>query len=244
MKEVINNSSVNLYLNKSDKITLILETNKVKIDYSLDNGEYNILIFNNINGPVEITETGKIINSTVSITYIDLNNFNFKQVNELQVYKDSTLNIHSIYLGINSKDIRFDITNMEFNSLVEITNNVVALDDADFCMDVIGNIKKGAKNSKCHQSSRCLTFGVPKKAKILPVLNIDENDVEASHSLSSGTIDENVLFYMNSRGLTKKDSLKLLLVSYLMPDEDFYKGFDSLELKEIADRKVSEACSM
>ena len=145
-----------------------------------------------------------------------MNDYTFKQNCNIDVNRDSNLVINSIYLGINSKNIKFDIYNKGINSIVEITNNVVCLNDTDFELNVIGNIIKGAKNSKCHQKSQCLTFESPKKAKVLPVLNIDENDVEASHSLSCGTIDEEVLFYMNSRGLNKKESLGLLLVSYCL----------------------------
>lgn len=242
MKYIIKEKSFDLKLNKSEKVTLILETNKLNINYDLKDGEIDILIFNNTQSDIEINETGTIKNATVKITYLDLNKYNFIQNNKLEVYKDSSLNIHSIYLGVNTKNIKFDITNKESYSSLDIYNNVVALKDSDITLEVIGNIVKGAKSSKCHQASRCLTFEEPKKAKVLPVLNIDECDVEASHSLSSGTIDEEVLFYMNSRGLNKKESLGLLLVSYLLPSEDFYKEFDALDLKEIADKKVEEAC--
>ena len=78
---------------------------------------------------------------------------------------------------------------------------------------------------------------------MLPVLNIDECDVEASHSLSSGTIDEEVLFYMNSRGLSQTNALSLLLHSYLMPDDEFYKIFENGEMiKEKAASKVENIC--
>lgn len=242
MKTVINDSNYQLKLNKSDNVVLIVETEKLNVNYDLQDGDFNILVFNNNNDDLCLNETGVVKNANVKITYLDLNKANLIQENTIEVYKNSTLNVHSIYLGINNKQIKFDITNKESYSEVNIYNNVVALKESDIALEVIGNIVKGAKSSKCHQASRCLTFEEPKKAKVLPVLNIDENDVEASHSLSSGTIDEEVLFYMNSRGLNKKESLGLLLVSYLLPDEEFYKEFDALELKEICDKKVEEAC--
>ena len=84
-----------------------------------------------------------------------------------------------------------------------------------------------------------------KRARVLPVLNIDENDVEASHSLASGTIDEEILFYMNSRGMDKKDALNLILRSYLMPGDDNYGSFEQgKEIQERAISKVDEICSM
>lgn len=234
-----------LELSNSSTVTLFIESSKLNINYQLENGDFKILVFNNTSCDVELNESGFIRNGTLKITYIELNNYKYKQNCKIDVYKDSSIDINSIYLGIDNKNITFDIYNKEVNSSTFINNNVVCLNNADFELEIIGNILKGAKNSKCHQKSQCLTFEAPNKAKVLPVLNIDENDVEASHSLSSGTIDEEVLFYMNSRGLDKKEALGLLLVSYLMPSEEFYKEYeDGLLIKEIADKKVSELCSM
>ena len=236
------NSDFNLSLNESSDITIVYDAS-LKIHFDLKDGDYNILIFNNANSSVDLFEDGDISNANVNITYLELNDYPFSQNNNLKVHRNSTLNINTIYLGINDKKIKFDTYNLESESLVNINNNVVCLDDADFSLEVVGNIVNGAKACQCHQKSQCLTFGVPKSAKVLPVLNIDENDVEASHSLSSGTIDEDVLFYMNSRGLDKKDALSLLLTSYLMPNEEFYSKFeDGLKLKEIADKKVESIC--
>ena len=238
------NKELTIKSDGSDVITIVLigDTN---INYELNNGVYKLLVFNNSNNDITINEDGIINNSEVEINYIDLNDYKFVQNNKIVVNKNSSLTINSTYLGTNIKNIDFDLINNQNNSLVNISNNVVCLNGADFNLNVVGEIVKGAKNSKCFQKSRCLTFESPKAAKVLPVLKIDENDVEASHSLSSGTIDEDVLFYMNSRGLNKKEALGLLLVSYLMPNDEFYKQFEGgLEIKEIADRKVENVCSM
>ena len=232
-----------LDLKESSVLTLILKGGDITIDYHLSDGDYNIIVFNDNDGNVSLQENGYIKNGNVKITYLELNNYSFKQENKLEVYKDSSLIVDSIYLGINHKDIVFDIYNTQSFSEVNISNNVVCLNDCDFSLSVIGNIKKGSTNCKCHQKSRCLTFENPKKAKILPILNIDECDVEASHSLSSGTIDEDVLFYMNSRGLTFSEALLLLIHSYLMPDDEFYKQFENGDLiKEKASKKVETIC--
>lgn len=232
-----------LDLKESSVLTLILKGGDITIDYHLSYGDYNIIVFNDNDGNVSLQENSYIKNGNVKITYLELNNYSFKQENKLEVYKDSSLIVDSIYLGINHKDIVFDIYNTQSFSEVNISNNVVCLNDCDFSLSVIGNIKKGSKNCKCHQKSRCLTFENPKKAKILPILNIDECDVEASHSLSSGTIDEDVLFYMNSRGLSFSQALLLLIHSYLMPDEAFYAQFENGDMiKQKAKMKVETLC--
>lgn len=237
---VINDNSL-YHINES--CTLIFKCKEVNIEYDFINGEFNVLIFNDANSNVSIKDQGHITNSIVKINYLELNNYDYVQNSNIEVNKNSQLFIVSTYLGIENKKIIFDLYNLGSDSLIEITNNVICLDNADFSLDCIGTIKKGAKRSVCHQKSHCLTLDSPKKARVLPVLNIDENDVEASHSLSSGTLDEEVLFYMNSRGLDKKAALGLILRSYLMPNDNYYEGFiDGDVIKDLVERKVNHLC--
>ena len=225
--------------------TLILKSSNVNIEYDLKDGEYSVLIFNDVNSDLNLNETGKIENAEVKINYLELNDYNLKQLSKVDVLKNSTLKVNATYLGVNTKNIVFDLYNKESDSLIDINNNIVCLDKADFKLDCIGTIVKGSKRAKCHQASHCLTLGNPKKAEVLPVLNIDENDVEASHSLSSGTIDEEILFYMNSRGLSANEALNLILRSYLMPNDHYYDEFiDGKNIQEKAIKKVDEICSI
>lgn len=45
----------------------------------------------------------------------------------------------------------------------------------------------------------------------LPMLLCSEEDVEGNHSTASGKIDEKLLFYIMSRGFTKKEAMKLIV---------------------------------
>lgn len=239
------NDKLDLDFNSSEVITLIVDTDSPLINYNLSSGDYKILIFIKYSGDVSLNEVGTVKDSHVDITYVELNDHMYKQNTNVDVYKDSKVFVNSIYLGINKKHIDFDLVNKEKDSEVDIVNNVVCLDASDVVLNVVGTIVNGAKRSKCHQKNHCLTVDNPKQAKVLPVLKIDENDVEASHSLSSGTIDEEVLFYMNARGLTKKEALNLMVLSYLLPNREKFELFETgNELYELSERKVKELCLM
>ena len=225
--------------------TMIIRSAKADIEYDLKDGDYAVLIFNDSKKDLTISDHGQISNARVNITYIQLDDHDLTQNSHIDVNRDSSLTINATYLGSKNKDIIFDLVNNEPDSNIDITSNIVCLDESAFRLDCIGTIKKGSKRSKCHQASHCLTMGNPKKATVLPVLNIDENDVEASHSLSCGTIDDEILFYMNSRGLSSMQALNLILRSYLMPDEHFYDDFiDGKAIQEMAAKKVDSLCSM
>lgn len=229
----------------SESSTIILKNDEINIEYNFLNKECSLLIFCDYEGDININDYGSINNSNVNINYIILDKYNLNQKTKIDVNKNSSLYVNTIYLGVNNKNIIFDLFNKDSDSIVDITNNIVCLQNSEFSLDCIGTIVKGAKRSKCHQKTHCLTIENPDKARVLPVLNIDENDVEASHSLSSGTLDEDILFYMNSRGLDKKHALNLVLKSYLMPNDDFYSNYelgDVIQKKAI--RKVDEICLM
>ena len=233
----------NVYIKES--CTLVLKNKNININYNFSNGEYVVLVFNDFDDDVLINETGSINNSYVKINYLQLDPFNLKQNTSIDVNDDSSLVINTTYLATKNKEVVFNLFNKKPNSTVDINNNVVCINDSNFSMDCIGTIVKGAKLSKCHQKNHCLTIDSPKKARILPVLNIDENDVEASHSLSCGTIDDEILFYINSRGLNNSEALNLILRSYLMPNDDYYSDFElGSVIQEKANRKVDQICSM
>ncbi|MGL5978401.1 MAG: SufB/SufD family protein [Erysipelotrichaceae bacterium] len=80
-----------------------------------------------------------------------------------------------------------------------------------------GKIVKGAYASASHQTTRVLTLDKEQKSEVLPLLLIDENDVQASHATSLGQPDENQLYYLQTRGLSRTQALGLMSIGYLMP---------------------------
>ena len=56
-----------------------------------------------------------------------------------------------------------------------------------------------------------------------PLLLIDENDVKASHATTLGQPDENQLYYLQTRGLSRKQALGLLTVGYIMPITELFE---------------------
>jgi Fe-S cluster assembly protein SufD len=50
-----------------------------------------------------------------------------------------------------------------------------------------------------------------------PILLIDEYDVKAGHGATVGKIEEQQLYYLQSRGLTKAEAEKLIIKGYIKP---------------------------
>ena len=71
-------------------------------------------------------------------------------------------------------------------------------------------IKNGAKQSVVRQNSNILLFDEESIGKNNPILVIEENDVKASHGSSIGKIDDETMFYLCSRGLSKSEATNLI----------------------------------
>lgn len=85
--------------------------------------------------------------------------------------------------------------------------------------DFRGNVKieKGAKGADAYLRSDVLLFDEAKMGDDTPALEILEPDVKAGHAATIGKVDENMLFYLMSRGISRKQSEKLLIEGFIEP---------------------------
>ena len=80
-------------------------------------------------------------------------------------------------------------------------------------------------------------------AVILPELLIDEDDVQASHAMSMGRVDEDALYYLMSRGLSVQQCTSLISQGYLLPITETLNNEElKNKLKEEMERKIGELC--
>ena len=163
------------------------------------------------------------------LTYRDsLINWNVAAMDEADVYHDNTTNILGdgseanlkiVTLGVKEQKTYFnsEVVNQGLSSKGDILQHGVLLDRSHIVFKGVGFIVKGATGSNAYQSSRMLTLSSEAKADANPMLLIDENDVMAGHGASLGRIDEEQLYYLQSRGLTRKESSRLLVHGFLSP---------------------------
>jgi len=76
-------------------------------------------------------------------------------------------------------------------------------------------ISKGAKLTDSFLSQNAVMLNSGARADAMPILEIEENDVRATHASSISHVDENALFYLNSRGIDSTDAKKTIAASLL-----------------------------
>ena len=75
-------------------------------------------------------------------------------------------------------------------------------------------VDKGAQLTDAYQTNRNLLLSERSLARALPNLEIEADDVRCSHGATIGQVEEGQLFYLMSRGLTRRQAERLLVFGF------------------------------
>ena len=122
-------------------------------------------------------------------------------------------NLNAIYLGTENQifDINYIVELFGKASEANIEVQGALKDEAKKNFKGTIDFKKGCKKAKGNENEFCMLLSDKAKSKALPILLCTEEDVEGSHSTAAGKIEEDMLFYIMSRGLSEKDAMKLVV---------------------------------
>jgi Fe-S cluster assembly protein SufD len=76
-------------------------------------------------------------------------------------------------------------------------------------------VRKGARRTDSHQSLRGLLAGPEAEIDVRPQLEIYTDDVKCNHGATTGKLDDQMLFYMLSRGIERDTAQRLLKWAFL-----------------------------
>ena len=76
-------------------------------------------------------------------------------------------------------------------------------------------VHKGAQQTDAYQTNRNLLLSEEARADSLPNLEIEADDVRCSHGATVGQLDENHLFYLMSRGISREQAERLVVIGFL-----------------------------
>jgi len=161
--------------------------------------------------------------------------------------------VHSVLLGEGSeaedmevlfgnKEQQFDVYSTLLhtgkNTTGRVLSNGVLKDKSVSIFKGMIKISEGAKNSNSFLGEHAMLLSKEAKAKAIPSLEIETNEVKATHSASVSQIEEDKIFYMMSRGLDEDDAKKMIALGFFEPviqrmilDEIKTKLYHLLELK-------------
>jgi Fe-S cluster assembly scaffold protein SufB len=153
--------------------------------------------------------------------------------------------------GSEAKDLEFIFGNLEqkFDILSKVihfgsqTNGLVLArsalkDKASSLLKGLIRVEREAINSKSYLDEHGIILGREARAYALPSLEIETNEVKATHSSSISQIEDDLIFYLMSRGISEDDAKKLVVLGFLQPILSKIPVKDvRLKVKEMFDAK-------
>ncbi len=123
------------------------------------------------------------------------------------------------YKGRNRQHIDFTVN--AHHTVPHTYNNVLAKgalsDKSTAVFRGLIKIDKTAQQTDSYLADHTLLLSDDALANSIPSLQIDANDVKASHGATIGQIDEEQLFYLMSRGLAREEAKHLVVTGFFEP---------------------------
>ena len=203
-----------LVVNVDKDTNILINSNNFKkcvIDVVDSNLNALIIRENDINQSYEINIRGGIVVlNLVSYSSLGLDvkiNLN-KENSKVFVYNSVIANKKEIYnIRVNHNALKTDSN---------IYNNGITKDLGTIVFNVTSYVPKKSISSSVNQDSKIITLNEVNDNEINPVLLIDEYDSEARHAAFIGNFNKTQLFYLMSRGLSKKEASNLLINGLLI----------------------------
>jgi Fe-S cluster assembly protein SufD len=89
------------------------------------------------------------------------------------------------------------------------------------------HVRPGAQKTNAMQTSRNIVLSEHAKADAIPNLEIEANDVRCGHAASVGPVEEETLFYLQSRGIPRDEAERLVVTGF------FQEVLDRVQLEEV-----------
>lgn len=188
------------------------------------NSNYHIKIENNIDCKIVIIsenisyniEYNLLENSSLIVNSL---NYNTNTNIAINLDKHSKINYnHSVVCKEDSVN-KFSLNHLSSDTISTINNNGINIGNNKLFFEIDGIVSKKLNNVKCEQNSKIINYGLG-NSKIIPNLLIESNDIVANHSAYIGNFDDDVKFYVLSRGIKLDMLIRMLYKAILLGTMD------------------------
>ncbi len=121
----------------------------------------------------------------------------------------------SIGMGTQRQNITSQVQHIGTHSESDMVSKAVMTDEATTILNGITKIEKGAEKANGVQAENILMLSGKARGDANPILLIDEDDVKAGHAASVGRVSEESIYYLMSRGITRREAERLITLGFL-----------------------------
>ncbi len=150
--------------------------------------------------------------------------------------ENSVFNVNGlvkIYNDSDSKSIFKTIHNAP-NALSDIAYKHLLNDKVKATFDAKSIVNEKALNSKVYQNSETLLLSEDAAIFAQPHLEINIDELEAAHGATTGSLDEEQLFYLQARGISKEKATQMLLKAV---ENKIYDKIEDIKIKEFIENQ-------
>jgi Fe-S cluster assembly protein SufD len=125
----------------------------------------------------------------------------------------------AIAVGTGSQRMSLTTSASHFGKASEsdMVTRAVMKDEATAIINGITKIEHGATKANGQQTERVLMLSPKARGDANPILLIDEDDVKAGHAASVGQVNPEQVYYLMSRGISRKEAERLIIHGFLDP---------------------------
>lgn len=120
-------------------------------------------------------------------------------------------------VGEQSFDISSNLLHFGESSRGRVLAKSVMKDNSKSLFKGMIKIEKGAKSTESYLAGHAILLDKGAKSDAIPGLEIETNEVRATHSASVAQIDENQIFYLMCRGLSREGAKREIVSGFLEP---------------------------
>ena len=169
---------------------------------------------------------------TQNISNLNVNQAADSQYEFFQLVDGSKLGRSNICVQLDGENAQCNINsltlsknNQHIDNNIIVNHNSAQTHSSQFVKSILFDTSTGVFNGRTivHENAQKITAQqtnknilLSKKAKMNanPQLEIYADDVKCSHGSTTGQIDEDALFYLQSRGINKQDAMELMVVGF------------------------------
>lgn len=224
--EEILNEKISIVIGKNAKVT-IFEDNISKSDFKGDikinineNSNINYIEIQNLNNSILNNVTRNIYcnkGSSINRVVFCIGSKSAKCNTNIYLSEASVVNDTELFFG--NGDQNFELNTNLIHEGLKSNGNVlikgILIDNAFCSSQGLLKINKEAQKTNTVLSEHVLLLSKDARALAVPSLEIEADDVQASHAASVTQIDGDHVFYLTTRGIAEKEAKKMIALSFL-----------------------------
>jgi Fe-S cluster assembly scaffold protein SufB len=197
----------------SDIISLDVNKNShVNFNYiSISN---NNLLFSYIKGKILGSISTNLFSARGKMSHIEYS---------IELYEDSNANFTARALGVNDDKVTVlcKVNHKQKKSKSVGKMKGIAAENSQVIIRGVATITESAHDSSTEILGKSLLIGKNAKSAVVPMLEVKTGRVNlAKHSASASKVPEDYIFYLQNRGLSKKEAEGIIIRNFLIEEND------------------------